>query len=101
MIYGIRRYREGTSLDVHRDKPKTHIISAILNIEQDVVEDWPLEIEDHGYRRHQIVMAPGDMLLYEGGRLPHGRPTPLVGESFCNIFVHFRPVDYILPAVIP
>ena len=99
-IYGIRRYHQGTSLDMHRDRPKTHIISAILNVEQNVEEGWPLEIEDHGYRRHQVYMSPGDMLLYEGARLNHGRPTPLLGESFCNIFVHFRPVDYIMPAVI-
>ncbi len=99
-IYGIRRYHEGTTLGVHRDRPKTHIISAILNIAQDVDEEWPLEIEDHGYRRHQVFLTPGEMLLYEGGRLPHGRPTPLVGRSFHNIFVHFRPIDYILPEVI-
>jgi prolyl 4-hydroxylase len=72
-----------------------------LNIEQSVDEDWPLEIEDHAYRIHRIVMEPGDMLLYEGGRLPHGRPTPLKGDYFYNVFAHFRPIDYILPEVIP
>lgn len=100
-VYGIRRYRRGTSLEVHRDRPRTHIISAILNIEQSVDEEWPLEIEDHRYRTHQVSMKPGDMLLYEGGRLPHGRPTPLKGDSFHNVFVHFRPVDYIVPEAIP
>jgi prolyl 4-hydroxylase len=100
-VYGIRRYRRGTSLEVHRDRPKTHIISAILNIAQSVDEDWPLEIEDHAYRTHRISMAPGDMLLYEGGRLPHGRPTPLRGDYYCNVFVHFRPIDYIVPDAIP
>ena len=100
-IYGIRRYHRGTSLGVHRDRPKTHIISAILNVAQSVNEDWPLEIEDHGYRTHQIIMQPGEMLLYEGGRLPHGRPVPLNGDYFCNLFIHFRPIDYVLPKAIP
>ena len=99
-VYGIRRYGRGTSLDVHRDRPKTHIISAILNVAQKVDEDWPLVIEDHAYRLHQINMKPGDMLLYEGGRLPHGRPTPLNGDFYCNVFVHYRPVDYIPPELI-
>ena len=100
-IYGIRRYRRGTSLGVHKDKPKTHIISAILNISQSVDQDWPLVIEDHAYRTHQVFMQPGEMVLYEGARLPHGRPTSLVGDHYCNLFVHFRPLDYVMPELIP
>jgi prolyl 4-hydroxylase len=78
-------------LKMHRDITSTHIISAILNIEQDVEIDWPLEIDDNYYRHHHVTMRPGDMLLYEGARVRHGRPTPLEGELFCNIFVHFMP----------
>ena len=96
-VYGVRRYRRGASLEVHRDRFKTHIISAILNIGQSVDEEWPLEIEDHAYRTHQVLLNPGEMLLYEGGRLRHGRPTPFRGDFFDNVFVHFRPIDYIAP----
>ena len=92
-LYGIREYASGTSLKVHTDRIKTHIISAILNIAQDVEEEWPLQITDHMERDHFINLAPGEILLYEGGRLPHGRPAPLVGKSYANIFLHFRPVD--------
>ena len=96
-IYGIRRYTRGSSLGMHRDTSKTHIISAIINVAQKVDEAWPLEIEDHGYRSHKITLNPGEMLLYEGARLSHGRPMPLNGEYFCNLFIHFRPVDYVVP----
>jgi prolyl 4-hydroxylase len=36
-------------------------------------------------------MEPGDMVLYESGSLIHGRPFPLVGRSYANIFIHFEP----------
>ena len=92
-VYGIRRYHQGTTLDLHTDISDTHILSAIVNIEQDVDEKWPLEIEDNYFRSHDVFLKPGEMLLYESARLLHGRTTPLKGDSFCNIFVHFRPVS--------
>lgn len=92
-IYGIREYARGTSLKMHTDVTHTHIISVILNVAQTVDRDWPLEVDDHMCRRHSVILQPGEMLLYEGARLSHGRPTPLEGESFANIFVHFCPTD--------
>ena len=90
-IYGIRTYLDQAVLKPHRDRVDTHIISAILNIDQHVREDWPLVIDDHYYRTHHVTMVPGEMILYEGGRLRHGRPLPLKGESYANIFVHYKP----------
>ncbi len=90
VVYGIRRYTRGATLKPHRDRVRTHIISAILNIDQSVDEDWPLEIDDHYYRTHRLNLAPGDMLFYEGGRLRHGRPDPLQGDAYANVFVHHR-----------
>ena len=92
-VYGIREYSRGATLDVHRDRYVTHTISAILNIDQDVEEDWPLHIDDHYYRRHQVNMKPGELVYYEGCKLAHGRPEPLKGDKFSNIFVHYQPVD--------
>ncbi len=92
-VYGIRCYHEGTSLRAHRDTTDTHILSAIINLDQDVEEEWPLEIEDNAYRTHQVYLRPGEMLLYESARLLHGRKTPLNGKFYCNLFVHFKPVS--------
>ena len=47
MMYGIRRYTRGAVLLQHVDKIPSHIISAILQIDQKVDEDWPLTITDH------------------------------------------------------
>jgi prolyl 4-hydroxylase len=92
-VYGIRRYHRGTTLTPHRDRIETHILSAIVNIEQDVDEEWPLEIEDNYYRSHKVFLEPGEMVFYESARLLHGRMTPLKGDAFCNIFVHFTPAS--------
>ena len=97
-VYGIRRYHRYSTLEMHRDKLETHILSAILMVTQKVNDEWPLVIEDNAYRRHEVIAAPGEMVLYEGGRLDHGRPEPLNGEYFCNLYVHFMPRGYVAPA---
>ncbi len=89
-VYGIRKYARGSTLSTHRDRD-THILSAILNIDQEVDEPWPLNIEDHYFRRNEVYLEPGEMLLYESARLNHGREIPLNGDYFCNLFVHFQP----------
>jgi prolyl 4-hydroxylase len=94
-VYGIRIYHSGAILKTHRDRLETHIISAILNVDQEVTEGWPLLIEDNYYRQHEVLLKPGEMIFYEGARLTHGRPKALNGTSFSNIFCHFRPVDYV------
>ena len=91
-VYGIRIYEKGAVLSSHRDRLKTHIISAIINVDQKVDEEWPLVIEDNYYRKHQILLQPGEMVFYESARLVHGRPIPLKGKHFANIFCHFMPV---------
>jgi len=94
-VYGIRIYKDKAVLKPHRDRLETHIISAILNVDQVVREDWPLVIDDNYYREHHVLMKPGEMLFYEGGRLQHGRPMAFEGSVFANIFCHFKPKDYI------
>lgn len=89
-VYGIREYANGSVLKPHRDRIETHVASAILNIYQDANSDWPLLIEDHQYRLHEVVLKPGEMILYEGARLKHGRPDPFDGSRFANVFVHYR-----------
>ena len=92
-VYGIRVYKKGSVLIPHRDKLKTHIISAIINVDQEVDEGWPLIIEDNYYRKHHVFLNPGEVIFYESARLDHGRPLPLKGEKFANIFCHFMPVN--------
>jgi hypothetical protein len=33
------------------------------------------------------------MVLYESATKIHGRPQPLSGRYYANIFTHFKPID--------
>ena len=91
-FYGIRSYYRGSELRMHIDRTETHVLSAILNIDQvGMDEDWMLEVIDHNGSRVEISMAPGDLVLYESISVPHGRPRPLKGDKYLNAFCHFRP----------
>merc|ERR1719421_1104674 len=39
-------------------------------------------------------MEPGDIVLYESHTVVHGRPAPLQGRFFANVFVHFMPIHH-------
>lgn len=92
-LYGIRLYHHGAILATHADRLPL-VSSCIINVDQDVNEPWPIEVYDHDGRAHNVTMAPGDMVLYESHTVLHGRPTPLNGSFYANIFVHFEPIDH-------
>ncbi|GAX17188.1 hypothetical protein FisN_10Lh036 [Fistulifera solaris] len=89
-MYGIRMYTEGAVLSPHADRLPL-VSSCIINVDQDVDEPWPLEVYDRQGNAVNVTMEPGDMVLYESGSLIHGRPFPLKGRFFANIFIHFEP----------
>lgn len=70
------------------------VISAIINVAQDVDEDWILEVISHDGIAVNITMEPGSMVLYESHSILHGRPYPLKGRFFANCFLHFEPIGY-------
>jgi prolyl 4-hydroxylase len=80
----LRRYTNGSILRMHVDTASTHVVSAIINVDQKGFDspnsaaiNWPVLILDHEYNEHRINMEPGDMLLYESAKLLHGRPGRL------------------------
>lgn len=91
-LYGIREYTEGAVLSPHVDRVPL-VSSGIVNVAQDVDEPWPLEVYDRNGHAVNITMEPGDMILYESHSLIHGRPFPLKGRFYANIFIHFEPFD--------
>ena len=92
-IYGMRRYQDGARLLTHVDREETHAASLIINVGQsNIREPWAVEIYDHADRLHEVVMEEGDIVYYESARCLHGRMRPLAGESYVNLFAHYRPV---------
>jgi prolyl 4-hydroxylase len=92
--YGIRVYQPGSFLYNHRDISKTHIVSSTICIDHRLTGRWPLYIEDLDGQPHEVSIEPGEMVFFEGARLVHGRPYPLEGEYYANIFVHYTPVGW-------
>lgn len=94
-LYGIRVYKGGSILATHVDRLPL-VSSAIINVDQDVDEPWPLEVYGHDGKATNVTMMPGDMVLYESHSVLHGRPFPLKGRFMANIFIHFEPTGHSL-----
>ena len=69
---------------------KWPLLATGLHIKQNVVENWPFYIEGHHYRVHHVLLESGELILFEGARLAHGRPKALQGSSYSDVIVHFR-----------
>ena len=63
-IYGIRIYKEGAVLAPHVDRLPL-VSSCIINVAQDVDEDWPIEVIAHDGKATNVTAYPGDMILCE------------------------------------
>jgi prolyl 4-hydroxylase len=63
-LYGLRIYERDAVLAPHVDRMPL-IISAILNVAQEVEEAWPLEVIGHDGVAVNVTMKPGEMILYE------------------------------------
>ena len=62
--------------------------------QRDMEVDWPLQIFDNAGALHEITLRPGEMVWYESARLLHGRPEPLAGDYYDNLFIHFSPTHW-------
>lgn len=94
--YGVRLYRNGSSMVMHNDKPHTHVISSIVHIAHEYDNDdepWTIDIEDHNGKLHSVALAEGEMLFYESAKCLHGRMTQLKGKYYGSIFLHYQPID--------
>ena len=88
--YGPRIYQTGARLGWHVDKIPTHYLGVSLHIDSDLYEQWPIVIELND-SFVELAIEHGELLLYEGVRLPHFRPYPLAGKFYIGAFFHFQP----------
>jgi len=91
-LYGIRVYTNNSYLLNHVDRSATHAVSAIIQVDQRVDEDWMLEVIGHDKKANYLKLKPGEIALYESATVIHGRETKLNGDYFANVFIHFRPM---------
>jgi hypothetical protein len=86
-------YRNGSSLVNHVDRSETHVISAIVHIGHELDEPWPIQIEDHDGRYHELELEEGQMLMYESAKQYHARLQPMIGRHYGSVFLHWLPAD--------
>jgi hypothetical protein len=97
IAYGTRVYQRDNTLAMHIDVIETHVISSILPVSREHDDEgnpWPIEIEGFDGLVHQIDIRPGQILLYESAKCPHGRPKKFHGNFYAAMFVHYRPEDW-------
>ena len=46
-----------------------------------------MTLKDNEDQKKKIILKPGEMLLYESAKVPHGRQFPLEGEYYENVLV--------------
>eukprot|EP01041_Mallomonas_annulata_P003564 gene3564-7089_t len=92
-MYGIRVYKDKAVLATHVDRLPL-VTSCIIQVDQDINEPWPVEVYSHDGKAYNITMKPGEVAFYESHTVLHGRPFPLNGSFYANLFVHFIPVDH-------
>merc|ERR1719502_847081 len=99
IYHGPRIYRKGSVLNMHADVFRTHIISAIVHVShRNVQETWPLEVIGFdGKTKFLKTDEPGQIILYESAKVIHGRPSPLNGTEYTNIFFHYKPRGWQTP----
>jgi hypothetical protein len=93
-LYGIREYYRGSELRKHVDRVSTHVYSVIIQVDRKGLEkEWPLEVYDFDGSVKELEMGAGQLMFYQSAKLVHGRPKPLQGDVYANLFCHFRPRD--------
>jgi prolyl 4-hydroxylase len=77
------------------------VLTAVLHVDDNVpslnTEPWVYELIGHDGIPHNVTTRPGEMLLYEGTSVIHGRPYPLQGTDntyMAYLYMHFEPVGY-------
>ena len=86
----LRRYFNGSTLHRHRDRPSCQY-SVTFTLESER-EGWPIWLSDRDGNPKEVVLRPGDGLIYRGDMLTHWREK-LTGKRHTQVFLHYVEVD--------
>lgn len=77
-LYGIRVFGNKAIIPPHVDAPP-FVLSAVIHVASTMHEPWVMEMLGHDGKVYNLTTEPGDMVLYEGQSVIHGRPFPMNG----------------------
>jgi len=81
-----RVYRKGEKLAAHQDRPACEY-SLTIPISYEAPELWPIFVMD-GKKKVNIHLDVGDLLLYKGCDVIHGRAA-FTGTRWIQVFLHY------------
>lgn len=82
-----RLYLPGAWLKKHTDRPSCEV-SATLALAQKTAKPWPIYLQSKDGQTVEVILNPGDMLIYAGMEMPHWR-DPFEGEWQLQAFLHY------------
>jgi len=87
-----RIYKNGDELKTHKDRESCEISASLcIGYNYDDSEgSWPIKIDDQSFS-----MEPGDMIIYRGIEVPHGRDAFNADDDAYHIqaFLHYVDAD--------
>lgn len=85
--YG-RWYKTGSELPPHVDRQECEI-SVSLNLCGDL---WPIYMTDPSGNQKEILLTPGDAVIYRGMKSQHWREK-FTGKECVQVFLHYVRID--------
>jgi hypothetical protein len=83
-----RIYKKGDVLKRHKDRESCEI-SCTMNLGGD---KWPIFIMGKDQKEYEVVLNPGDILIYRGHDLEHWREE-FTGDCCVQVFLHYNDVN--------
>ncbi len=83
----LRVYKKNDSLKCHTDRDACeYSLTLPITFQSDYL--WPIFIKDKNDVKIDVELDKGDILLYKGCEVPHGR-DPFTGELWIQVFLHY------------
>lgn len=80
-----RIYYNGSVLKKHRDRDACEIS---LTVHLDGDNDWPIYIKSPSGEKREVILKPGDAMMYLGTVADHWRDV-YIGEYYTQVFIHY------------
>ena len=82
----VRIYHTGDVLGKHVDRIACDI-SVTLHIHGDM--DWEFVVTTDAEEEVEILLNPGDAIVYKGCKIPHWRKGGYKGNDYAQVFLHY------------
>ncbi len=87
----VRYYFRGQELSAHRDRPECEH-SVTLHLASSEPGAWPIWIRQGNDEPAEVLLHPGDAVLYRGNDVLHWR-DPLEMDWYLQVFLHYVDAD--------